>query len=292
MLGTRDSFDYAECAQCKALQRRDLTVDMTRYYPSTYYAFSATARGAAMMKIRKVRNWLAMSPVSPIRFIAKRVLAPNGATWLEIPRPTRTTRILDVGCGTGILLRQLAEAGYRNLTGVDPFLPSVVETPASVRMIRSTIEDIDGQFDYIMFHHSLEHIADQQSTIRAVARLLADEGWCLIRVPTVSSYAWEHYREHWFQVDAPRHLVLHSLDSISQLGASVGLAVARLDFDSTESQILWSERYRQGIAMSDAPRTSRAERRAAKTTARRLNAERRGDQVAVYFRKHLATPSV
>jgi len=36
-------------------------------------------------------------------------------------------------------------------------------------------------------------------------------GWCVIRIPTVSSFAWEHYREQWVQLDAPRHFFLHKV---------------------------------------------------------------------------------
>jgi len=104
-------------------------------------------------------------------------------------------------------------------------------------------------------------------------------------VPTVSSYAWEQYREHWFQIDAPRHFVLHSIDSLRRLGESNGLILDHLDFDSTENQILWSERYRSGIPISEGSAFSRSARRTARAFADRLNSERRGDQVVAYFRK-------
>jgi SAM-dependent methyltransferase len=287
MFGTRDEFEYAQCDRCGALQRSRTALALTPYYPASYYAFAPSGPGRIRAGARALRNWLALSPSSPVRGVMQRIRPPISTPWLRVMNPPKDARILDVGCGKGQLLRELAEAGYASLTGVDPFLPDVVETPASVRMHRSPLEAVSGEFDVIMFHHSLEHIEDQRSTMQAVGRLLSAGGWCLIRIPTVSSYAWEHYREHWFQIDAPRHLVLHSLESIRQLGESAGLDPDRVDFDSNELQILWSERYKRGIAMSDgAAPFSRAETRAARQLARRLNLERRGDQIAVYFRKH------
>lgn len=290
MLGTRDRFEYSECGSCGALQRLELDLDVSRYYPSTYYAFAVTPPGRARACVRAVRSRIWLSPSSPFREVLRLIWRHPMYEWVRRLHPRVSTRILDVGCGRGRLLRQLSEARYKSLTGLDPFLPPVVETPPAVRMIRARLEEIDGKFDLIMLHHALEHIPDQQSAMRAIARLLSAGGHCVIRVPTVSSYAWEHYREDWFQLDAPRHCVLHSIESLRRLGETSGLILEGLDFDSTELQILWSEQYRKDVPMTEGERVfSRGARREARALARRLNAERRGDQVAAYFRKPGAT---
>jgi SAM-dependent methyltransferase len=286
MLGTRDRFEYSECGSCGALQRVDVELDVGPYYPSTYYAFAVTApsRPRAWVRIFRSRIWL--SPSSPFRAVLRLIWLHPMYEWVRRLRPTVSTRILDVGCGRGRLLRQLSEAGYTSLAGLDPFLPPVVETPPAVRLIRASLEEADGEFDLIMLHHALEHIPDQQSAMRAIARLLPNGGCCLIRVPTVSSYAWEHYHEDWFQIDAPRHCVLHSIESLRRLGEASGLVLEHLEFDSTELQILWSEQYRNDVPMSVGERVfSRGARREARALARRLNVEGCGDQVAAYFRK-------
>lgn len=285
MLGSRDAFEYSECEACGAVQRVRVEVDLTPYYPSSYYAFAESRRGLIGSVGRRLRNWLALSPGSPFRSVANWVFPHPAADWLRATSPVQTARILDVGCGKGVLLRQFADAGFTTLTGVDPFLPETRETPPAVQMLRARLEDVQGEFDLIMFHHSLEHIVDQGSAVAAAARLLAPDGWCLVRIPTVSSYAWDHYREHWYQLDAPRHVVLHSLQSIEALGASAGLMLDHIDFDSTAWQTLWSDRYRNDIAMSEILPFSETERGDASALASRLNGERRGDQICVYFRK-------
>jgi 2-polyprenyl-3-methyl-5-hydroxy-6-metoxy-1,4-benzoquinol methylase len=226
-----------------------------------------------------------LSRQSPVRSIVNRIAPPLAAGWLDIPGLRRDSRILDVGCGNGMALRQLAEGGFTNLTGVDPFLPDTVQTPPRVRMIRGEMGDVDGQYDYIMFHHSLEHIEDQRGAIAAAAERLSRGGCLLIRVPTVSSWAWKHYREHWYQVDAPRHFVLHSVESLTQLGERAGLRVERIRFDSNETQILWSDAYARGVAMPEASPFSRSDVARARTEAARLNMQGQGDQIAAYFRK-------
>ena len=68
-----------------------------------------------------------------------------------------------------------------------------------------------------------------QRTFSAAHDLLNKDGVLLVRVPLSSSWAWEHYRENWVQLDAPRHLYLHSVKSMEVLarqpdGAYVGWA--------------------------------------------------------------------
>lgn len=290
-LGTRDEFTYSECATCGALQRKELDLDLAPFYPRDYYAHAVQNPGRARTMARRVRNWLALAPRSPVRRMMNRLVPHPADRWLSITGARPDTRILDVGCGKGTLLAQLADAGFGSLAGVDPFLPPELETGPSVRMTRAEVSAIGGEFDLVMFHHSLEHILDQDAALASAARLLAPGGWCIVRVPTVSSFAWAEYRESWFQIDAPRHFVLHSLRSLRALAERAGLEVVRIDFDSEHWQILWSEAYRRGIAMADVPSFPATETRAAAALADRLNAEGRGDQVCAFFRKPLSRPA-
>lgn len=101
-----------------------------------------------------------------------------------------------------------------------------------------------------------------------------------------SSYAWERYRENWVQLDAPRHLFLHSPGSIELLSQSAGLTLSRIEYDSTEFQFTGSERYARGLRMSDPGWSfSGSEIRLFQRQARELNAQGSGDQAAFYFTK-------
>jgi hypothetical protein len=103
-----------------------------------------------------------------------------------------------------------------------------------------------------------------------------------VRIPTVSSEAWEEYREYWVQLDAPRHLYLHSVESLSRLARLVGLRVDKVTYDSTALQFEGSELYRRGGTLRElsASTFTRRERREFSRRAKRLNATNRGDQAA------------
>jgi hypothetical protein len=100
-----------------------------------------------------------------------------------------------------------------------------------------------------MMHHSFEHLPDPRETLQSVARILAPAGACMIRIPTVSSYAWKKYGVNWVQLDAPRHFFLHSVASIRHLADQTGLQLDKVVYDSSAFQLWGSEQYAQNISL-------------------------------------------
>jgi SAM-dependent methyltransferase len=288
MLGTRETFEYVECNECGCLQICEIPDDIARHYPSSYYAFAPSAAQHGLRGwLRRKRNAAAITGDGVVgRLLATLKPYPfaDVTRWFRRMGVSKTSRILDVGCGMGELLRDLGEAGFRSLTGVDPFIPRDVAYASGAKVFKATIHDMHGRFDLVVLNHAFEHIPDQFETLQAVASRLAPGGHCLVRVPTVSSYAWEHYREDWVQLDAPRHFFLHSLKSLRLLGERAGLTLQAVEFDSTELQFAGSELYRRDRPWTvGMPGYSRAELRRFRAQARALNAEGRGDQAAFHF---------
>jgi SAM-dependent methyltransferase len=96
-------------------------------------------------------------------------------------------RVLDVGCGTGYLLRELARRlpEATRLEGVDA-APRMVETarslaPADARLhfSRGFVEDLPhpaGSFELVISTTSFDHWADQAAGLAECARVLAPGG--------------------------------------------------------------------------------------------------------------------
>jgi SAM-dependent methyltransferase len=295
MFGLRDEFLYFQCGRCGCLQIAEVPEDLARYYPAAYYAYQEDEEPARPLQraLRRARNAYAFSRRGALgRLLYAWKPYPRGAAfrWLQRNGLTLDSRILDVGCGSGGLLRDMRRFGYRDLLGVDPYIDADIEHPEGVRIRRATIHEMEGPFDLVMFHHAFEHIPDQRETLETVASLLAPGGECLIRMPTVSSYAWEHYREHWVQLDAPRHLLLHSRESLARLAGQAGLELAEVQHDSTELQFVGSELYRKGVALvdSDGSHFSVREMGEFRRRAEALNREGRGDSAAFFLRRAAA----
>src|SRR5690606_17617266 len=97
-----------------------------------------------------------------------------------------------------------------------------------------SLSEVKEQFDLIMFHHSLEHMAEPRQVFTEVARLLRPGGTVLIRVPVAGAYAWRQYGANWVQLDAPRHLFIPSAGGMKLLGEAVGFQVTKTIYDSTD----------------------------------------------------------
>jgi SAM-dependent methyltransferase len=288
MFGYRDPFQYRQCTECGCLQLLDAPIDLGRYYPASYHSFHSSflERRGIRRRMRAIRDRSLVFGGGLIGGGLQLCFPhpyPNLRRWLRNGSIGLDARILDVGCGSGELLWGLSGIGFRHLLGIDPFLEKDMVIDDRVQLLRRQIEGVDGTFDVIMLHHSLEHIADQHGTFRSVARLLAPGGYVLVRIP-VLGFAWEHYGTDWYQLDAPRHFVLHSTDSIRRLGEAHGLALDAVEYDSTEHQFMASELYRRDIPLveSDGQFTP-AEIAEFRTRADALNRQRRGDSAAFYF---------
>jgi len=206
----------------------------------------------------------------------------------------KDTSILDIGCGTGKSVYSLRELGFKNLLGADPYIDSDIKYNNGVRIQKKTVREVDGKWDVVMLHHTFEHIENPLETLQLIAKLLTSNGHCIIRIPIVPSYAWEHYGVNWVQLDAPRHLFLHSVKSMNILTDQCGLKIQNVVYDSTAFQFWGSEQYVRDIPLKDKRSYSvnadtsiftKKEILNFTKRARELNLTSRGDQAIFYISK-------
>jgi len=111
---------------------------------------------------------------------------PLRANWIDALAPVAEKKILDVGCGGGILCEALAQRGA-NVTGIDMGeAPLAVgnlhslESGGSVTYEQSTAEDYAGShaeaFDTVTCLEMLEHVPDPSSVVAACAAMTKPGG--------------------------------------------------------------------------------------------------------------------
>ncbi len=302
MYGTGERFTYGECARCGSLTLLDLPDDLAPYYPADY--LSMTTDPAALS-----------TPVrTAIRVVSKSMLRGNGtvaatARTLVPARQLRTlvtilrsvarvpgdrpATILDVGTGSGMVPVAIAAAGGFEVVGIDPFAAESRRLGDHAELRAVGLEEVDGAYDLVMLHHSLEHVPDPVATLRDAAARLEPGGTVLVRVPTVSSYAWREYGVDWVQLDPPRHVWLPSRDGLARAAELAGLEVVSSYDDASEFQFWGSEQVRRGVVLMDptshfrdakASSFSRSELAGWRKRADELNREGDGDQVVTYLR--------
>jgi len=259
-IGLRVIFQYGHCSACGAITRLSKVPDLSEYYPPKYYSFQERSlqqhNGKFKSGLRSLRDRaLLTGSVNPIgRFLGK--ISKDSSSLHSIVGHCRvklSSRILDVGCGSGRLLLRMAELGFRNLVGIDRYVPEAATIrEAGVRIIKGELSGLkENPFDLIMMHHVLEHCEDQVGQLRLARDLLAPGGNILIRQPVSDSKAFLRYGSSWFQLDAPRHAAIHSVNSMRLLAHQSGLRIKKIVWDSTDQQFWASEQYARGVSMYD-----------------------------------------
>jgi ubiquinone/menaquinone biosynthesis C-methylase UbiE len=151
------------------------------------------------------RHWMQRRIFEPIQKVVLELAAD------EVARPRS---ILDVGCGTGRLLRSAAATfPGTSLTGVDA-APGMVRQAAasgpagdSIRFQQATAEDLpfpSGSFDLVFSTMTFHHWHDQRRGMAEVSRLLTPRGrWLLadfmpvgLMRPVRRLLRWEQFRDH------------------------------------------------------------------------------------------------
>jgi SAM-dependent methyltransferase len=306
MFGLRERFYYLECRTCGCLQISEYPDNLEKYYPNEYYSLSEngqkeSSQARSIVKSferklkekfinysRQTRSWFLKSEATR-QWLKSRQIACLYLKYIENPR----AKILDVGCGTGTLLKDLFYLYYEDLNGCDPFIPRDIYHYSRLLVRKAWLSDLAPSYDFISFHHVLEHMPNQINVMSQARELLAPGGLIMVRIPVVSSAAWRLYKENWVQLDPPRHYYLHSEKSFTMLAEQAGLEVESIEYDSSGFQFWGSEMYSRDIPLMEAlaPGKSQESFFSAvvlaeyESRARDLNQRRDGDQIVAILKK-------
>ena len=111
---------------------------------------------------------------------------PLRANWIDNIAPVAEKKVLDVGCGGGILSESLAQRGA-DVTGIDMGDAPLgvaklhqLESGLSINYQKSTAEDFaknhENTFDIVTCLEMLEHVPDPSSVINACAKMVKPGG--------------------------------------------------------------------------------------------------------------------
>jgi len=180
------------------------------FYPDDYYGEPDSAGS----KFRPWIEWL-------VRLVAARHLdflcagLPPGA------------RVLDIGCGRGVILGPLADRGFEaHGVEVSEAATRGVDPRARIRIATSLAEADYPQesFDQVVIWHVLEHLADPRATLEECHRVLRPGGRLIVAVPNFSSWQARWAGPAWFHLDPPRHLYQFPLGALRRLIDDCGFA--------------------------------------------------------------------
>ena len=294
-LGFREVFDYLECRRCGCMQLMTIPGDLSKYYPNdNYYSFhlKLDVRKKAD-PLRKIKSSYLLYGQHPIvgKLLSIGYPIPDYYQWMKQTGVQYDDAILDVGTGNGSLLLNLFKIGFTNLTGIDPFIANEQQY-GRIQILRKDIYQIDKPYDLVMLHHAFEHMNEPLRVLKQLKAITRPGRYILIRIPLMQQYGWKNYGLNWVGLDAPRHIYIHTIESMRILAEQAGLEIRTIRFDSGPYHLWASEQYKRDIALME-PQSyevnkqttlfTKAEMQAYKAIAHETNQTGQGDQAAFYL---------
>jgi SAM-dependent methyltransferase len=296
--GFRDEFEYFQCDVCGCLQIRNIPDNITKYYPKEYkaYQLNENVHENALFRYlrrKKLEHSLGINS-NLMGTLMNAFIDKDFIRYFEDLNINIDSSILDVGTGHGSRLIGLKKKGFKNLTGIEPFIDKDIKYDIGVNVYKRFLHEAEGQYDLVMLNHSFEHMPDSITALKDVYRLLKNNRSAMIRIPVADSYAWEKYGVNWIGMDPPRHYYLHTKKSMEILSAKTGFTITSVKYDSSPMNYAISEQYEKDISMY-APNSVMVNREKSIFTkkqlhnfeklATRLNKSEKGDTACFYLYK-------
>jgi 2-polyprenyl-3-methyl-5-hydroxy-6-metoxy-1,4-benzoquinol methylase len=216
--GLPGEFPVVSCRGCGLvfLSPQPSAEVIARHYPARYYETYASAVERLLAKGRAQEDgyFQRLSRLAGIRSL--------------MSQSERT--VLDVGCGCGLFLFNMARTGWRTV-GLEPSAVAVTfatERLGLDRVLRGDLTSLDfpeREFDLITMWHVLEHIHDPVGALRRIRPWLRPEARLALCVPNIASLQARLFGRFWFHLDAPRHLVHFSPATLEALLARAGFEI-------------------------------------------------------------------
>jgi 2-polyprenyl-3-methyl-5-hydroxy-6-metoxy-1,4-benzoquinol methylase len=189
---TGDRFEIVRCEACGLTVTTPQPKEWSKYYPVAYYG--GTGGNRFPKPVELLQDALYSSR-------ARKVEENNGG---------RKGRVLDIGCGRGLLLKQFKQRGWEvQGTELDDKSAAYPRDVLGLPVKTGELLEMnfpDEHFDAVVMWHVLEHVPTVSTLMAEVSRILKPGGIFLVGVPNFGSIEARFAKAGWFHLDVPRHL--------------------------------------------------------------------------------------
>jgi len=211
-------FSLFSCPNCGVVTvRPQLSIEeMEQYYPEEYISYPG--------------------PIEKETVTLKRLDRQFGVfkRRKKIERHTKKKhgKILDVGCATGVFLKEMQEHGW-DAYGVEPsvYAAGVAGGQSGLNVFNGYLSEAgfeENFFDVITLWDVFEHLPDPVETLETIKRILKPDGSLVITMPNTDSWERKIFKQYWAGWDVPRHSHIFSPKAIERLLNAHGMHIERL----------------------------------------------------------------
>ncbi len=162
-------------------------------------------------------------------------------------------RILDVGCGSGSLLKECQDIGW-DVYGVDPSNEAIkiAKEKYNLDLYQGTFEDYNDteKFDCIVFI-GIEHLQNPMAGLEKASSLLNEDGIIFFEAPSADSFLMNYVSKFPFgatrYIESARHYLFFSQKSINYICEKFNLDLAFIESNGLDVQTILLEEFDEKI---------------------------------------------
>jgi len=158
----------------------------------------------------------------------------------ELLRPIRGInegKLLDVGCGMGIMLDRFRELGW-DTYGVDvsTYASEYARSRLGLKVYTGTVDQLEfpeGYFDLVTMVLAIEHVPNPKKTLAELSRLIKPGGIIIIATHDISGLWPRIVRHRWRHLNIPEHVYFFSRSTLKRMLEAVGFKVFKTSETAT-----------------------------------------------------------
>jgi len=235
MQAREEDYVYCRCVSCGlvALTPLPKPEEIPGLYPEHYLphlGWRDRERDKLINRLA-IKYFYGVASLCRSRLLRYMFRALSSRVMKGIREPHGANRLLDVGCGSGNLLERYQALGW-SVRGIETSVRAcTVCHERGLEVHQGTVFDAPfgrRQFDLILLNHVIEHVLDPIDVLKRVAEFLAPEGKLIVTTPNINGIGFSMYGSCWYQLDAPRHIVLFNPHTMQLLGQKAGLTMYKV----------------------------------------------------------------